>query len=393
MRTSVFDSEVDHTANEPSPQLNQHASSSWVHKSATEQMPQHLKDTLQQIAKERAAAAPSETPAPPAQPQSAVSQPPPDVSTARRWRYSGPYLAGMNGMEFDAFLKNITRDKKAAFRDLVRNDLVKQREHEQSLQALEEGRVAASHDSPAEVTEEDVTEHLRYLRSEPGKFGPLIAEFFDLADGPRPSSETQDPWSYGRDTIAADPYKESGPPRTHPSAGLSYLKFEKFSQNDIVVGPRATRPPVPARLLKSIQAAHNRHIPFVGVAGFIVPQPTSASTSFSELNWKWAPTKDGPKMVVTPTTATVSQAGKVEIQTKLQTDWHLEDNVPVNDADRKTKEDSNATGKPTPSSQLPSLDRSRYRTSRAAPEPNQDISEELDMMMRAASRTRMNSLR
>jgi len=295
----------------------------------------------------------------------------------------------MNGMEFDTFLSGITRGKKAAFRAYVKQHLTGQRMEQQRAAAFEEGRAGAAEEVPVEVTEEDVTQYLRQLRSEPGKFGPLIVGFFDLADGPKPSFETTDPWSYGRDTISADPYRESGPPRTHPSAGLSYLKSEMFSQNDILVGPRDNRPPVAARLLKSIPATHNRNIPYVGVAGFVVPQPQH--TSLTDYNWKWDPVKNGPKLVVTPTSVTVSQVGKVEIQSRLQPSWHLEDDVPVNNAE-KAREDTAV--KRTPSSQLSRLDRlaSRRRRPRPAPEPSQDISEELDAMMRQASKSTLARL-
>ncbi|EXJ90272.1 hypothetical protein A1O1_03371 [Capronia coronata CBS 617.96] len=383
-RTSVFHHEVDHTAAEPLPTLDKkYTPSSWLHMSASEreaQLPQHLKETLQEVAKSRAQTSESES----ASATQQASAPSLSAQATRRWRYSGPYLAGLNGMEFESFLKKIDRERKAEFRAYVKGHLSVQRDEQHRAAALEEGQAGST--EPAEVTEEDVTEYLRHLRSEPGKFGPLIAEFFDLADGPRPSSQTTDPWSYGRDTVAADPYKESGPPRTHPSAGLTYLSSEMFSQNDIMVGPRDTRPPVPARLLKSIPTTHNRNIPVVGVAGFVVPQPTH--TSLTDYNWKWEPTKDGPKMVVTPTAATVSQAGKAEIQTRLQPNWHLEDDVPVNSVERKPRDDPNAARKRS-GSQIPRLDknspRRRYSSSRPPPEPSQDISEEIDAMIRAAS--------
>lgn len=386
-RTSVFHHEVDHTAAEPLPMLDKkYAPSSWLHMSSAEraaQLPQHLKDTLEEVAKSRAENPQSEG-SPASQAASTSSAPSLSAQATKRWRYSGPYLAGLNGMEFETFLKKINRERRAEFRAYVRGHLSAQRREEHRAAALEQGQAGAT--EPAEVTEEDVSEYLRNLRSEPGKFGPLIAEFFDLADGPRPSSQTTDPWSYGRDTIAADPYRESGPPRTHPSAGLTYLNSEMFSQNDIMVGPRDARPPVPARLLKSIPTTHNRNIPVVGVAGFVVPQPTH--TSLNDYNWKWEPKKDGPKMVVTPTAATVSQAGKAEIQTRLQPTWHLEDDVPVNSVERKPKEDPNALNKRS-NLQIPRLDkaspRRRYSSSRPPPEPSQDISEEIDAMIRAAS--------
>ncbi|OQV07475.1 hypothetical protein CLAIMM_11902 [Cladophialophora immunda] len=393
-RTSAFDSEVDHTADKPAPTLDGNASTSWLDESPSERakrMPHHLKDALEKITQERADATRPGFEAPPIQPQLTPSATSPSAQTARRWRYSGPYLAGLNGMEFDAFLKGISREKKAAFRELVKNHLAAQRASDQRLKALEDGQADTAPQAPSEITEQEVTEHLRYLRSEPGKFGPLIADFFDLADGPKPSSDTTDPWSYGRDTVSADLYKESGPPRTHPSAGLSYIKTEMFAANDAVTGPRGTRSPVAARLLRSIQSTHNKHIPFVGVAGFVVPQPTNPG--ISEQNWKWAPVKDGPKLVVTPTAANISQAGKVEIQTRMQPDWVVEDDVPVNFVERRNPKDSSTPTRPL-SSQLPTFGRkgSPIRRQRPAPAPSQSIDEEIGLLLKANSKYKTSKL-
>jgi hypothetical protein len=344
-------------------------------------MPGHLKDALLEVEKERAKLETHSI-----QPQETNSAPSPPVETLRRWRYSGPYLAGLNGLEFDAFLKTITREKRAAFREVVKNDLVEKRAHEQRLKALDEGKTDVSSQSPVEATEKDITEHMRYLRNEPGKFGPLIAKFFDLADGPNPSSDMTDPWSYGRDTIAADLYRESGPPRTHPSAGLSYVKTEASVANSPATGPRASREPVAARLLKSRQIMHNKHVPYVGVAGFVTPEPVGA-TAITEQIWKWEPVKDGPKLVVAPISTSVSQAGKVEIKTKRLQGWVVENELPVDPTKKRTTATMSTPARAM-SSQLPSLDSTGSRRTRPPPEPERDINEELDLLKSMSSSTR-----
>ena len=379
-RTSPFEAELDHTTDQPAPVLNQHTSVSWLDEDPSERakrMPEHLKDALQQIEKERDRFGPQST-----RPQAMTSIPIQPEQTSRRWRYSGPYLAGLNGLEFDAFLKSITREKRVAFREVVKNDLMEKRAHEQRLRALEEGQTVVPSQLPAEITEQDILEHMRYLRSEPGKFGPLITKFFDLADGPKPSPDTTDPWSYGRDTIAADLYRESGPPRTHPSAGLSYAKTELSVRNDPIRGPRAERVSVAGRLLKSIPSAHQKHKPFVGVAGFVVPQPEGRNMA-SDQNWKWEPVTDGKKLVVTPNTASVTQAGKLEIQTKLPEDWAVDNDQAIYLTEKRTPAPKERTATSTyrmPSSQVPDLTQHQRRRSQSAPQPNQDIDRELEAL-------------
>ncbi|OCT51355.1 hypothetical protein CLCR_08434 [Cladophialophora carrionii] len=378
---SPFEVELDHTADQLPPRLDQKTSISWLDQTPSERaqrIPGHLKDAMLKVEKDK-----GEMEKRLIQSQPTDSAPAPSVESLRRWRYSGPYLAGLNGLEFDAFLKTITREKRAAFRELVKNDLVEKRAHEQRLKALDEGQPDVSSQSADGITEEDVTEHMRYLRNEPGKFGPLIAKFFDLADGPNPSSDMSDPWSYGRDTIAADLYRESGPPRTHPSAGLSYLKTEASAANSPTTGPRASRDPVAARLLKSRQIMHNKHVPYVGVAGFVVPEPIGA-TAITEQVWKWEPVKDGPKLVVTPISTSVSQAGKVEIKTKRLQGWAVENDLPVDPTKRRTTTAATAPARRM-SSQLPSLDSIAPRRTRPPPEPERDIDEELDLLKSMSS--------
>lgn len=386
-RTSAFHPEVDHTADaDPSTHVGK-TTTSWLEKSTAErvaELPKHLRDTLDEVAKARAGETGSER-----QPEPASSAPASFTLGRRRWRYGGPYLAGMNGMEFDSFLKRITREQRLEFRAYVKRHLINERSQKRRAEALEQGQTDTAELSQGNTTEEDVTEYLRQLRSEPGKFGPLIAGFFDLADGPKSSPGTSDPWSYGRDTISADSYRESGPPSTHPSAGLSYIKSEKFSQNDTVVGPLEHRPPVPARLLRSLPTSHNRHIPQVGVAGFVVHQPTGAGMA-GDYDWQWKPTKDGPKLAVTPTSAAVLQAGKLDMATKLEKNWVVENDTPVNKQERSARQVSQAR-RPA-STQLPPLDtiaskRSSRRITRPPPEPSQDISEELDALERTAVRS------
>ncbi len=405
-RISPFEAELDHTANHVPLALNQNVPTSWLDQNSSERvqhMPKHLKDTLLMAQKEwegkerkqreREQKEREQSGTNTIHTQSTTSTFTPPVEPPRRWRYSGPYLAGLNGLEFDAFLTSITREKRAAFREVVKSHLIEERGRKQRQKALDEGYTDVPSQDHAEVTTDDIAEHMRDLRNEPGKFGPLIAEFFDLADGPKTLDAT-DPWSYGRHTIAADLYKETGPPRTHPSAGLSYLKTEASVVNDSTTGPRLARYGVAARLLKSRQQTHNTHAPYVGVAGFVVPQPENPS--MGEQNWKWEPEKDGPKLAVTPLSTSLSQAGSVEIKTRKLQGWVVENGLAVDPTEARPNA-STATKTQTPAktytSSLPPLDSPARRTPRPGPEPNQDIDEDMDFLQNLSSKSRRTNAR
>jgi len=280
-------------------------------------------------------------------------------STKRRWRYTGPYLAGITEFEFDNFLNKITPEKKAAFRGLVKQHLIDRRLSDSRSRALDEGLTEElTQESSAEPTEEEVTTHLRNLRSEHGEFGPLIASFFDLADGPQQEiNGASDPWRYGRDTITAHRYKQTGPPRTHPSAGLSYQYSGRFILNDVRDGPLASRRPAAARVLQSSAQTETLNKPHLGVAGFVVSNPARMEVG----NIKWEPMPGGPKCVVQPEAAIVTQSGKLDIQAAVKNNWQLKNNIPRADSDaRQTQEQLSAAAR-SRSLRTPALGRTQGR--------------------------------
>lgn len=316
-------------------------------------LPEHLRITLEQFEEETAVEKEStDGPSPAIEANGASSL---VDSEKRRWRYTGPYLAGVSQYEFDTFLNKITAEKKAAFRDLVKQHLVSQRAGEARSKALDEGLSdQSSTQATVPVTDDEVTEHLRYLRSEPGQFGPLIASFFDLADGPQQEVGT-DPWSYGRDTITAHRYRQTGPPTTHPSAGLSYQYSGRHILNDAKIGPIEGRHPAASRILQSSALNETLARPLLGVAGFVANNPNRMEIG----NVKWDPMPGGPKCVVSPTAAIVGQSGKLEIQAGVKTNWHLENDVPTADINRKSAREQLPTAARSNSLRTPTLRRAR----------------------------------
>jgi hypothetical protein len=367
---SAFDSRLDHTAPEP-------PSASWLGErpiNSEDDVPEHLKNAMPDIRQ-----AWLESPQQPMPKEKDEVLPIPEPH--RRWRYTGPYLAGLNGLEFDEFLSTITTAKREAFREVVKKDLRASIVQARRQRALEEGQygiegeqqvsfegeqpmerelqasaderqtIEGEHQSleegftfqmPVEpevpkVTDEEVTEHMRYLRSEPGKFGPLIAEFFDLADGVKQNnSNISNPFSYGRDTAASVLYTEFGPPRTHPSAGLSYLKTDTTATNDVEKGPRSSKPELVARLVKSTNIPNQGYRPTVGVAGFIVSGLSHSQISTTSDQFKFEAQDGGKKLIVEPTGATVSSNGSLGLQTRLLRDWKIENDEPINPGERLT---------------------------------------------------------
>ena len=232
----------------------------------------------------------------------------PALSTHRRWRYDGPWLAGQTGWEFDTLLRRV-KERKTEFHQFVRTRLNAERSASRRQEAIDAGLDLKQEDS-APVTDGEFDEHMRYLRATPSAFGPLIAEFLDLPEGPNSTASTAssaEDFTYGRTTVAAEAYREIGPPKTHPSAGISYLRSGAHVYNHPVFGPQQTNPPVVARVLKP---GIRRKLADLGIAGFVVDGSISSKLPAPDSS-SGEPVSGRTKTPVRPTTAVVDSGGRV----------------------------------------------------------------------------------
>ncbi len=230
------------------------------------------------------------------------------LSSHRRWRYEGPWLAGQTGWEFDELLKRV-KDRKSEFQRFVRARLDAERHASRRQEAID-GGLDLNQGEAAGVTDEEFDEHLHYLRATHSAFGPLIAEFLDLPEGPKATTSTASPkdgFSYGRTTLAAEAYKEIGPPRTHPSAGLSYYRSGAHVSNHPTFGPQQHNPPVVARVLRP---SIRRKGADLGIAGFVASNSAS-STLLASKTKQWQPIAGGAKVVARPKAAAIDADGRV----------------------------------------------------------------------------------
>jgi hypothetical protein len=182
----------------------------------------------------------------------------------------------------------------------------------------------------------------RRLRKDPKAFAEAIAEFLDLADGPgRPNftlmrGPNMD-WEYMRGQAPTDQYRETGPPRTHPSAGFSYSRSSQYLKNDPDFGPSEPIHRLPARILKDSFRDGTRDLTQnIGVAGLITTHAGSMLLKESE---RWRPKPNGPKMVVKLTDASVMADGRVEIGVAPDKDYSLDEkNMLYNRQERELRQ-------------------------------------------------------
>ena len=376
---SVFHPEVDNATSLSSSQL--------PNLQNAQRVPEHLQTALQQLrADQKAEAKARGTPLPP--PRGEL-QPPP--KKAKRWRYDGPWLAGMSNLEFDRFLKDLTfQHRLGQFDDflLLRDQDARDAAEAAANAAAAEGEGSSTSEEQNPVTtegrgtrlktesesanareklqtaqvfhsplgrqelkprgmgsdqanEQRLREIKKELRNDPEDFATVIADFLDLPDGPSAPATMYGTtpgggWKSAREMSATPHYKEVGPPRTHPSAGLSYVRSTQFARNDAKIGPASSTTVLPARLLKDANQADgnvDRRSQSIGVGGFLA-RPDNYGTKAVMGADQWKPVPGGPKMVVRLLETTVQHDGGIEVGVVRDKDYELdEDNVPYNRQD------------------------------------------------------------
>lgn len=248
--------------------------------------------------------------------------------THLRWRFSGPSLIQMSGMEFDQYINNLGQKEKDLLANRIKKNILRQR-----LEAARDKGEMGQEITEQSISKEEVAEYTRRLRSNPTRFGPILAEMLDLPEGPsKPSRDSRDPWEYGRITLATDAWTMRGPPKTHPSAGLSYLKSTAFAHNHPTQGPQKYAAPVVARAVKTRNRPVGGNDINYGVAGFIVPNPGSDSMKSSD---NFVPQPGGQKIPLRPIEAYVSETGTLNLRTNRVSDHEIYNDKPLSSLEKQ----------------------------------------------------------
>ncbi|KAI7486721.1 hypothetical protein KC351_g3111 [Hortaea werneckii] len=218
-----------------------------------------------------------------------------DINAKRRWKFNGPWIAGMQEGDFDLYTQQLA-SRKGEWKQFLRSQVVEQRLSERRRMAQETGEILSLQDIarlrdellPNDAELEEAEKKMRDAYSQDGlssELTALIAQFLDLP-AVRPDPSEYQPSIETRQlrglmsTFNFDGSKESTPPSTHPSAGLSYLRTEAIMENHPVHGPQAHRSPILSRVVRPRNAATGTdHQAKLGVGGIVTNDPITAQLS------------------------------------------------------------------------------------------------------------------
>lgn len=228
----------------------------------------------------------------------------------QRWKYKGPWLAGKSDGDFKNYVEKKVKRRRLDFRQHLANRLAQSKAAAQRREAVERGEDLKNEEQlNVAVSAEEIDAFMRQLRNNEGDLHRLIEEFLDL------------PREEGR-SLGGDPsqYNEKGPPTTHPSAGLSYLRTDSHVYNHPELGPQEYKAPIQGRVIVPQKTGDRTNVQaLIGVAGVVGKD--SRKTFFQEKNDKSASglghfdpdIQGGGKLWTHPKRASVDSRGRIDL--------------------------------------------------------------------------------
>jgi hypothetical protein len=213
-----------------------------------------------------------------------------------RWKFKGPWLAGQTEGEFNTYVQKEVRRRKGHFQKFLRVACANATTREAQRAATEQGEEIGPAIQASDITEEQLSMYIKSLRRDDHELYKQIRIFLDLPPSPNPALNTDFLGGLNLETMSANrrtptinsehykgsdsPYSESGPPKTHPSAGLAYGRTSSHTFNHPVYGPQKHKSPVQARVVMPKGAATGNFAPALGVGGFVTDTPSGSDSSF-----------------------------------------------------------------------------------------------------------------
>lgn len=231
-----------------------------------------------------------------------------------RWKYEGPWLAGKTEGEFQKFLQQKIKKRKPEFREFLRKHLSEAKEIAQKRNARERGDELEQ--GVIKISESEIDVFIKKLRQDLGSLRKLIEKFLDLPNYAELSGEL----STNPDSNVKSREKnflERGPPQTHPSAGLSYLRTASHIHNHPILGPQQQAPPVPSRVIRpqTLRDIKNARA-LLGVAGVVARDNRNTSNKDQGppgLTTFEPDAPGGAKIWVHPEHASIDPRGRIKL--------------------------------------------------------------------------------
>ena len=236
-----------------------------------------------------------------------------DDNEQARWKFEGPWIAGLEDGAFESYLTKRVGKRKAEFREFLRERLrnlenaIRRRE---MLEKGEDSDIASENETAkAQISEAALDRYVRSLRKDEDTLTQILKTFLDL---PRDSRAHKA--NMGRAS-----YDDKGPPTTHPSGGLSYLRTSAHTYNHPLYGPQEDKTPIEARvLIPQGEAGKAKRRAAIGIGGIVADdhrQPFGSGDDSLQVERFDPDLTTGGKVLVEPKRANIDVEGRIELGT------------------------------------------------------------------------------
>lgn len=230
----------------------------------------------------------------------------------QRWKYKGPWLAGKSDGDFEDYIRKEIKRRKIEFHRVLRERLLEKKAATRKREAMESGEEFEA--GTVEVSDQEFESYVKSLREGYSELNNFVHQFLDLP--PSPSGRGS-----GRNSLASV-YSEQGPPKTHPSAGLSYNRTSAYIQNHPILGPQELKSPVLGRVLQPQNFGLQDMKAKVGVGGIVTEDSKSAMFKVKPTDPNYVQglasfdpsIPGGAKVWVQPTQASIDSEGKIKLR-------------------------------------------------------------------------------
>ena len=267
---------------------------------------------------------------------------------SERWKYRGPWIAGQTAGDFKEYTERHVKTRKREFREFLRDRIRSSKGAKDRRTAFAVG--GAPLEQSGEIDDSYLDHEIRRLRQEDmrAELYGYIEEFLDLPSTPKPSRPNDD-WS----SIEG----EKGPPKTHPSAGLSYLRTASHTMNHPAFGPQYVEQPVRGRVLTHDSPSRAMFVGAGGVVMEVYVNRSSATNADKPIPFD-PDIPGGAKLWLQPERMSVDPQGKINVQAKRADPKALEIYEPKEQPEARQPTTSNPVSGVSP--QIPPLVTERF---------------------------------
>ena len=214
-----------------------------------------------------------------------------------RWKWNGPWLPGMDHIQFERYIEKQIKSQRSEFRDYLWDIIIDKKWT--ALKGRESQDVGFDNEvGRPTLSEEEFQAEVVRMRANGEELWKIVWKFLDLP-GPAPGSGVD---------------HSQGPPATHPSAGLSYLRTGPQISNHPILGPVRDGLPIPSRALqdpRDYRGGLQDGGPLIGIGGIVAEASRNDFQSFGQ-----KPPVGGEKYYFHPKQATVDSTGRILLNVK-----------------------------------------------------------------------------